>query len=45
MTFPIQKQFQEISENAKIAGKPLNFLINPETTLTFFKLTHELYHN
>jgi hypothetical protein len=45
MTFPIQKQFQEIPENVKIAGKPLNFLINPRTARTFLKLSLELYHN
>jgi hypothetical protein len=32
-------------ENAKIAGKALDFLINPEITPTFFKLAPELDHN
>jgi hypothetical protein len=35
MTSPIQKQFQEIPENAKMAGKPLDFLINLKATSTF----------
>jgi hypothetical protein len=43
--FFYKKQFQEISENEKIIGKPLDFLINLETTPTFFKLVLELYHN
>jgi hypothetical protein len=32
-------------ENAKIAGKPLDFFNNPETSHTFFKLAPKLYHN
>jgi hypothetical protein len=45
MTFPVQKPFREIPENVKITGKHLDFLINSETTPTFFKLALELYHN
>jgi hypothetical protein len=45
MIFPIQNQFREIPENAKIVGKLFDFLINPETTPTFFELAPELYHN
>jgi hypothetical protein len=41
----IQKQFQEILENAKIIGKPWDFLINLEIAHTFFKLALELYYN
>jgi hypothetical protein len=35
MTFPIEKQFREILENIKIAGKPLDFLIKSEIAPTF----------
>jgi hypothetical protein len=45
MTFPIKNQFREIPKNAKIIENPLDFLINPETTPTFFKLAPGLYHN
>jgi hypothetical protein len=44
MTFSIEKMW-EILENTKVVGKPLDFLINKETTPTFFKLAPELYHN
>jgi hypothetical protein len=45
MTFPIQKQFQEIPKNRKIVGKPLYFLINLEIAPTFLNLAPKLYHN
>jgi hypothetical protein len=33
MTSPIQKQFQEIPENAKMAGKPLDFFNKSKSNL------------
>jgi hypothetical protein len=38
MTFFYIKTILRNPKNDKIAGKPLGFLINPETTPTFFKL-------